>query len=164
MPRGDGTGPLGQGPMTGRGLGYCVLKESKEHPGLLEGIIGLQARPIGSLKSSSDTEKEVINMPFGDGTSPVGLGLMTGRSAGFCVGFPVPGYMNPVGGAGFYSPGAPAFGPYGAGLYGYGAGYTAPYAYAGWVNPWVRRGFGFGRGFGRGRGWGRGRGRLGYCW
>ncbi|PMP86778.1 MAG: hypothetical protein C0174_00595, partial [Thermodesulfobium narugense] len=23
MPRGDGTGPLGQGPMTGRGLGYC---------------------------------------------------------------------------------------------------------------------------------------------
>ena len=24
MPRGDGTGPLGQGPMTGRGAGYCV--------------------------------------------------------------------------------------------------------------------------------------------
>jgi len=24
MPGGDGTGPLGQGPMTGRGLGYCV--------------------------------------------------------------------------------------------------------------------------------------------
>jgi len=23
MPRGDGTGPAGQGPMTGRGLGYC---------------------------------------------------------------------------------------------------------------------------------------------
>jgi Family of unknown function (DUF5320) len=23
MPRGDGTGPLGQGPMTGRGAGYC---------------------------------------------------------------------------------------------------------------------------------------------
>lgn len=23
MPRGDGTGPLGQGSMTGRGLGYC---------------------------------------------------------------------------------------------------------------------------------------------
>ena len=23
MPFGDGTGPLGQGPMTGRGLGYC---------------------------------------------------------------------------------------------------------------------------------------------
>jgi len=24
MPRGDETGPLGQGPMTGRGLGYCA--------------------------------------------------------------------------------------------------------------------------------------------
>ena len=24
MPRGDGTGPLGQGPMTGRGAGYCA--------------------------------------------------------------------------------------------------------------------------------------------
>ncbi|MFX0187535.1 MAG: DUF5320 domain-containing protein [Candidatus Hodarchaeota archaeon] len=24
MPRGDGTGPWGQGPITGRGLGYCT--------------------------------------------------------------------------------------------------------------------------------------------
>lgn len=24
MSRGDGTGPVGQGPMTGRGLGYCA--------------------------------------------------------------------------------------------------------------------------------------------
>ena len=24
MPRGDGTGPLGQGPMTGRAAGYCA--------------------------------------------------------------------------------------------------------------------------------------------
>ncbi|HHY81012.1 MAG TPA: DUF5320 domain-containing protein, partial [Thermoanaerobacter sp.] len=23
MPRGDGTGPMGLGPRTGRGLGYC---------------------------------------------------------------------------------------------------------------------------------------------
>ena len=25
MPRGDGTGPAGQGPMSGRGMGNCVL-------------------------------------------------------------------------------------------------------------------------------------------
>ena len=25
MPGGDGTGPLGMGPMTGRGMGYCVM-------------------------------------------------------------------------------------------------------------------------------------------
>ncbi|MDI3534182.1 MAG: hypothetical protein PWQ82_547 [Thermosediminibacterales bacterium] len=24
MPRGDGTGPRGLGPMTGRGMGYCA--------------------------------------------------------------------------------------------------------------------------------------------
>lgn len=30
MPRGDGTGPWGQGPMTGRGLGYCA---SNDNPG-----------------------------------------------------------------------------------------------------------------------------------
>jgi hypothetical protein len=24
MPRGDGTGPMGWGPMTGRGMGYCA--------------------------------------------------------------------------------------------------------------------------------------------
>jgi hypothetical protein len=26
MPGGDGTGPLGRGPMTGRGMGYCVVR------------------------------------------------------------------------------------------------------------------------------------------
>lgn len=25
MPRFDGTGPLGRGPLTGRGMGYCVV-------------------------------------------------------------------------------------------------------------------------------------------
>ena len=24
MPRGDGTGPMGMGPLTGRGMGYCI--------------------------------------------------------------------------------------------------------------------------------------------
>ena len=90
-------------------------------------------------------------MPRGDGTGPGGMGPMTGRAAGFCAGYSVPGYMNPVAGrVGFYGPGAPAVGPYGAGSYGYGAGYPAPYA--SWGNLRVRRGFGFGRGFGRGRG------------
>ena len=29
MPRFDGTGPQGQGPMTGRGQGYCILPYEK---------------------------------------------------------------------------------------------------------------------------------------
>ena len=37
-------------------------------------------------------------MPAGDGTGPAGMGPMTGRAAGFCAGYPTPGYMNPYGG------------------------------------------------------------------
>ena len=40
-------------------------------------------------------------MAGGDGTGPAGMGPMTGRAAGYCAGYPVPGYMNPVGGQGF---------------------------------------------------------------
>lgn len=39
-------------------------------------------------------------MPAGDGTGPVGMGPMTGRSAGYCAGFAMPGYMNPMPGRG----------------------------------------------------------------
>ena len=39
-------------------------------------------------------------MPAGDGTGPMGLGPMTGRAAGYCAGYPVPGYMNPIPGRG----------------------------------------------------------------
>ena len=34
-------------------------------------------------------------MPRGDGTGPAGMGPMTGRAAGYCAGYPVPGFMNP---------------------------------------------------------------------
>ena len=45
MPRFDGTGPQGGGPMTGRGEGYCVL----ELPGPgrpASGYAGLQGVPV----------------------------------------------------------------------------------------------------------------------
>jgi len=34
-------------------------------------------------------------MPRGDGAGPLGMGPMTGRRAGYCAGFGVPGYLNP---------------------------------------------------------------------
>jgi hypothetical protein len=71
-------------------------------------------------------------MPLGDGTGPRGYGPMTGRAAGYCAGYNVPGYANPVGGRGF------------------GRGF-------GWGRGWGR-GRGFGRGWGRGWGFGRGYG------
>ncbi|MCK4292776.1 MAG: DUF5320 domain-containing protein [Planctomycetes bacterium] len=44
-------------------------------------------------------------MPGGDRTGPAGMGSMTGRAAGFCAGYPVPGYMNPIGGRGYWGGG-----------------------------------------------------------
>ncbi len=40
------------------------------------------------------------NMPFGNGTGPLGQGPRTGRGAGYCSGYNVPGYANPVFGRG----------------------------------------------------------------
>ena len=40
-------------------------------------------------------------MPWGDRTGPGGFGPMTGRGAGYCAGYPVPGYMNPGPGYGY---------------------------------------------------------------
>ncbi|MBN1358689.1 DUF5320 domain-containing protein [Candidatus Bathyarchaeota archaeon] len=62
-------------------------------------------------------------MPRGDKTGPYGAGPMTGRAAGYCAGYSVPGYMNP--------------------RRGYGRGFGR-----GWG-----RGFGRGWGRGYGRGW-----------
>jgi hypothetical protein len=52
MPGFDGTGPRGQGPMTGRGEGYCalVLPESGEAP---YGYAGLQGTPVRSGRAPS---------------------------------------------------------------------------------------------------------------
>ena len=62
-------------------------------------------------------------MPGGDRTGPMGAGPRTGRAAGFCAGYDVPGYMNPYG------------------WYGGGWGRTRGF------------GGGRGRGWGRGMGW-----------
>ncbi len=40
-------------------------------------------------------------MPRGDGTGPAGLGPMTGRAAGYCAGYGMPGYMSPMQGRGW---------------------------------------------------------------
>ncbi len=67
-------------------------------------------------------------MPGGDGTGPAGMGPMTGRAAGFCAGFPVPGYMNPIPGRGFGYGGGRGFGMGFRGGRGWGGYWQAPYA------------------------------------
>ena len=68
-------------------------------------------------------------MPRGDRTGPAGLGPMTGRAAGYCAGYPVPGYLNPIPGRGFYGVGRGGY-PRGGGR-GWGA-WAPPYG----VNPY----------------------------
>ena len=70
-------------------------------------------------------------MPRGDGTGPGGMGPMTGRAAGYCAGYSVPGYMNPYGGR--YPGVGRAFG----GGFGRGRGYRNWY-YATGLPGWAR--------------------------
>ena len=48
-------------------------------------------------------------MPGGDRTGPLGWGSMTGRGAGYCAGYPVPGYLNPIPGRGWFGVGRGGF-------------------------------------------------------
>ncbi len=79
-------------------------------------------------------------MPRGDRTGPAGMGPMTGRGAGYCAGYSVPGFANPIPGRGY------GFG-FGRGLGlgfrggrggGWGRwGYPAPYPTYGYATPFT---------------------------
>ena len=76
MPRYDGTGPQGGGPMTGRGEGYCAVPQSRT--GRTSGYAGLSGRPIGGF----------FNRFAGWGTGGfLGLGRRLGRGMGRAGGF-----------------------------------------------------------------------------
>ena len=72
MPRRDGTGPMGTGSMTGRGLGLCTeATAAKNRPGPGMGLgLGLACRRgfgrgfgrgFSFNQSSSKTQKELLN-------------------------------------------------------------------------------------------------------
>jgi len=73
-------------------------------------------------------------MPRGDRTGPAGMGPMTGRAAGFCAGYNVPGFMNPVGGRGYWGRGR-GMGR-GRGFWWARAGYGWP-LWGGAINPYA---------------------------
>lgn len=145
MPGYDGTGPCGKGPMTGRGMGFCIVQTSQNGLPDLKGFAGIQGTIISENPPQANlpvarlnTGKEVSKMPGGDGTGPLGMGAMTGRAAGFCAGYGMPGYMNPIPGRGFgigFGRGRGFFGRGGGrgwarGGMPYGAPYAMPYASA----------------------------------
>lgn len=61
------------------------------------------------MERKTKKSKEVIDMPGGDRTGPLGLGPMTGRRAGLCAGYPVPGYLNRVSDMGWFGVGRGGF-------------------------------------------------------
>ena len=92
-------------------------------------------------------------MPRGDGTGPMGLGPMTGRAAGYCAGYSMPGYMNPIPGRGYfgrgrgfgsgrgrrnwyYATGLPGWARAAQGLPAWGGRGAYPYYGAPYANPW----------------------------
>jgi hypothetical protein len=126
----------GKGPLTGKGCGFCILKNSEKNTHQVQGFAGLQDVPVGQKieNNSEDSRKAVISMPRGDRTGPAGAGPMTGRSAGFCAGYQAPGYANSVGGRGFRGRGR--------GFWGRGGGR----GWRNWFNAtglpgWLRAGF-----------------------
>jgi hypothetical protein len=65
MPRGDGTGPMGRGSMTGRGMGYCVRAfESGEASYIGGGIRRGSRRWFGRgctvMNASAENKKEFL--------------------------------------------------------------------------------------------------------
>ena len=75
-------------------------------------------------------------MPWGNGMGPRGMGPMTGRATGYCAGYNVPGYANPI-------PGRFGGRPYGWGMRGSwgggGRGWRNQY-YATGQPGWMRAG------------------------
>jgi hypothetical protein len=71
-------------------------------------------------------------MPYGDRTGPLGGGPMTGRGAGYCAGYGVPGYANPGFGLGFRGRG------WRRGGFGFRHHYAPGFGWqrAGWGAPW----------------------------
>ncbi|MEA3431353.1 MAG: DUF5320 domain-containing protein [candidate division WOR-3 bacterium] len=80
-------------------------------------------------------------MPRGDRTGPAGLGPMTGRAAGYCAGYSVPGFMNPIPGGGYWRGVGRGGIPWGGGRGriwggGRGRGYGAYYGYPPYYPPY----------------------------
>jgi hypothetical protein len=48
----------------------------------------------GSGIDKQSHERRIFIMPRGDSTGPMGMGPMTGRQAGYCAGYNMPGFLN----------------------------------------------------------------------
>jgi len=85
MPRFDGTGPCGEGPMTGRGEGHCALVLPLEEGRAPYGYAGLQGRPVvlGAQTVRSPPQRRILGrwpgMPRAGRAFSRGRGRRRGR-------------------------------------------------------------------------------------
>lgn len=62
MPGYDGQGPRGQGPMTGGGMGYCMLKLPGASDEPLTGFAGLAGHPLGFQPDGRTDEIDALRL------------------------------------------------------------------------------------------------------
>jgi hypothetical protein len=79
-------------------------------------------------------------MPGGDRTGPLGLGPGSGRAAGYCAGYGMPGYANPAFGQGFRMGSGRGRGGWNRNFAGGGRGWRNQY-YATGLPGWARFGW-----------------------
>jgi predicted metal-binding protein len=71
MPQYDGTGPCGNGPMSGRGRGYCVLKLPDTTEGPVRGFVGKAGWPfVGAISGQENTPGDMYRQIFSIADGP----------------------------------------------------------------------------------------------
>jgi len=84
MPNYNGTGPSGGGPMTGRGMGYCILKRDKGNSSISSGITGF----TGNYYQGASQQPPKTGIPVNNSSGKTAM--QTPR------GYPVPRYIYPA--------------------------------------------------------------------
>ena len=86
MPAFDGTGPAGMGPMTGRGMGYCVLPVTGKKTDIASyGYRGMQGAPISMSNTYTPVlpyNRSQFGMRQNYGWFRLGRGRTPGRGRG----------------------------------------------------------------------------------
>ena len=82
MPGFNGMGPLGQGPLTGGGRGFCVMTQGY-NPGVPYGFSGMQNYPVNVSNTYPQSYSGSYIPSYQYPSYPLGLSRYPARSAGY---------------------------------------------------------------------------------
>lgn len=95
MPNFDGTGPHGEGPMTGRCQGLCIMRKLVVgDKTLINGFIGESGKWVEL--SFNDKVGTGDLMSGRDGREPLRFRTMIGGAAGYCISHAIRSYKMPI--------------------------------------------------------------------